>query len=114
MKSNSQNMNFCEDMCIVSLSTSAWENPYWVSRQFLMYELSNFCPVIYATGRKDLRNIPETVFFKNKNYPEPPPFEPPPNLYIQKPPLLAPFIYKYDNLNKKTGKLLWQHTEKKM
>lgn len=87
--------DFTIDLCIVSLSSSPWEHPFWVSRQFLMYELAKHCPVVYATGRIQIRNMFTLDNLKTTYFPKAPPFLPPDNLTIQKPPLTIPKIFKY-------------------
>jgi len=91
---------FTRDLCIVSLANSPWEFPHWISRQFLAYELAKFCPIVYAMGRTQARNVFRLENLKNRYMPQKPPFAPPENLYVQRSPLAAPKIYKYQNLDK--------------
>ena len=91
---------FTNELCIVSLSSSPWEHPLWVSRQFLMYELAAFCPVLYTTGRSHIRNLFSFEKLKSSFFSPPPPFFPPDNLTVQKPPLTTPKIFKYKTIDR--------------
>ena len=88
------------DFCVVSLSSTSWEYPYWVSRQFLMYELSRFCPVLYANGRRDIRNVVSLKYWKSKKTTSPPPFKAPENLFVQPPLSALPKVYRYPQIDK--------------
>jgi hypothetical protein len=84
---------------IISLSSSPWNSPYWVSRQFLMYELASYCPVIYVTGRYYIRDVISYSYLKKRIFPSPPPFDPPSNLCVYNQPFFLPKIYKYKKLD---------------
>ena len=99
------------DSILVSISDSPWDHPYWTSRQFLMYELSEHLPVLYATDRTYVREFLKAdywrqVFLQKRR----PPFDPPSRLHICRLAHLIPKFYGYSSLDgyfaKMYGRLL--------
>jgi hypothetical protein len=82
------------DFCILSISLSPWDYPFWTSRQCLMYELSTHCNVFYTTDRNHWRSQLRPSFWKDKlTKDQQPPFPPPKNVTIIKPGITHPLFY---------------------